>query len=626
MTLRSWSVARKNRFLDRQRKGSLLVPLFLFAVSAWSAPPIAQSIGERALRSKLHEHPTWRALTHMDGRKTRLRDSPLILTGNSFTLATELIRTIEVLYGSEGPTTEQCRLPARNEWISAELGIEPAPLAHCADLNEFLARAPVDRVAMIYASENISQPSSTMGHILIKIEGEDSEGNHREYAVSFFTEIKGFNVPRIVYDSLIAGKKGYFSLTPYEEKAQAYRAGEQRNIWEYYLELTEQQRRMVQLHIWELKTANPTYLFDSYNCATLTNFIFATANPALLEEGTYFMSPLDVVKGVNRQGMISKAVVIPSSKWKVRMISESLPTGVNRAVQSSVESRDVSKLPSMLSNEQQFLVRSLAHAHNDFLYEQDRRPLAAWTAYSERLDETTSSHEGDYLIDLSQYKNPLKTPRDGQWYGGYYRYDHEDYLKVGLLAVSHTLSDDNRQFFSETELRLADLSILVSAENGDIELNEFQLLAASSFLPRNRLIGGLSGRFRLGLEPHYDESLRRKFAGNVGGALGATYEPIKHVLAYGIINLGLGYRVGHSPYPYAGPEVGIIVDETFDMKTIVAISTTFGQVNSGSKYSSVSLRQSKRIGPRYTMLIEGNYVFSHNEADLELGATLKYLF
>ena len=626
MTRRLWSVVRRTKFLDIRKKGNIYVPLLLFPGYVWSASPIAQSIGERALRSELYEQPIWRALTHTEGTQTHLRGSALILTGEAFTPASEMMRTIEVLYGSENPTAEQCALPARNEWISMQLGIEPASLTHCADLNEFLARAPVDRVAVVYASENISQPSSTMGHILIKIEGEDPDGNHREHAVSFFTEIRGFNVPKIVYDSLIAGKKGYFSLTPYDQKAQAYLAGEQRNIWEYQLELTAAQKKIIQLHIWELKTANPTYFFDSYNCATLTNFILATAEPTLLEDGTYFLSPLDVIKGVNQRDLINRVVVTPSNKWKVRMISGSLPQQVNQAVKWSADSGDADELPVMRSNEQQFLVHSLARAYSDFLYEQGLREPAAWTAYSKRLDEMEAPAVHDYVIDLSQYKNPLETPKDGQWYGGFYRYDHESYVEVGLLPVSHTLSDDNRQFFSETELRLADISILVSPESGDVELNEFQLLSASSFLPRNEFTGGLSGKFRIGLEPQYDAELKRKIAGNIAGALGGTYEPITHVLVYGVMNLGLGYRVGHSPYLYAGPEAGLILDEILDMKTILAISTTFGQIDPGSEFVSISFRQSKRVSDRYTVVVDANYVFNKEKADLELEAMLKYLF
>lgn len=626
MTRRLWSVVRRNRFVNSRRKGNLWVPLFLFPGYVWSASPVAHLIGELAVRDKLYEQPTWLALTHTDGAQTRLRDSKLILTGEAFTPASELMRTIEVLYNSQNPTAEQCALPARNEWISKQLGIEPASLNHCLDLTQYLARAPVDEVAVVYASENISQPSSTMGHILIKIEGEDQDGNHREHAVSFFTEIRGFNVPRIAYESLIAGKKGYFSLTPYDKKAQAYLAGEQRNIWEYQLDLTAEQKRLIQFHIWELKTANPTYFFDSYNCATLTNFVLATAAPALLVHGTHFLSPLDVVKGVYQRGLVRQVVVTPSSKWKVRMISGSLSREVNRAVKHSVESGSVGELPVMRSDEQQFLVDSLARAYSDFLYEQGLRKPAAWSEYSLQLDEREASVKETYVVDLSRYKNPLATPRDGQWYGGAYRFDHENYLKVGLLPVSHTLADDNRQFFSETELRLADISILVATESGDIKLNEFQLISASSFLPRNEFTGGLSGRFRVGLEPHYDGTLQRRIAGNIAGGLGATFEPVSHVLVYGVLNAGLGYRVGHAPYAYGGPEVGIIVDEIFDMKTILAINSTFGQIDSGSEVFSVSVRQSKRVNDRYTLVVEGNYVFNDEEADLELAATLKYLF
>ena len=470
MTRRSWSAARNHRLPTHGKKGSPLASLFLFAFSNWSFAATPEDVIQQAFTRNLHEDLTWHALIHSSDDKPSIRGSSFLLSRDKFSPKNELVETIRVLYAGDSGSGEKCRYPARNKWIAEKLALRPVSLQHCSELQEFIARAPADEIVLVYASENISQPSSMMGHILLKMAGEDAQGHRREHAVSFFTEIEGINFPKIVYDSLITGKKGYFALSPYENRLEAYLAAEQRNVWEYRLSLTETQREMVQLHIWELKTADPTYYFDAYNCATLTNYVLATANPDLLDAGSYLLSPLDVVKNAYRHGMFGSVSVLPSSKWKIRMIAESLPTSVNRRVKKAVDTADARSLPSMPSAEKQFLVESLASTYNDYLYETSRRSASDWSGYEERLRNQESPDHDRYAIELSQYKNPLKTPKDGQWYAGFNRLEDQNYLKLGVLPISHTLSDDNSQYFSETELRLADVSILVSTDGGDIEL------------------------------------------------------------------------------------------------------------------------------------------------------------
>lgn len=155
------------------------------------------------------------------------------------------------------------------------------------------------------------------------------------------------------------------------------------------------------------------------------------------------------------------------------------------------------------------------------------------------------------------------------------------------------------------------------------KLNELQLYSASSFLPRNLFTGGISGEFRLGIEPHYDDSLERKLAGNIGGGLGATFEPIEHLSIFAMANVGVGYG-DDSGYVYAGPEIGFIIDEALGLKTVLTIKETFGQLN--DEYTSINLHQSMRINPTYTVAIDGTYFVNDTTSELEFGAMLKYLF
>ncbi len=625
MTRPSWSAVKISRLAAIQKKGSVVASLFLCPFVAWSQPLELPELLARAVELKLANQPTWQALTHSQGDKTLLGSSSIILSGDEFDPERELTETVVLLF-SDSRNPRQCGFPARNAWLAQQLDIPPASLEHCEDLQEFLRKAPADDISLVYASENISQPSSMMGHILVKISGDDATGQYREHAVSFFTDVNGINFPKIIYDSVIAGKRGYFALTPYGEKARAYLANEQRNIWEYNLSLGQTERELVRLHIWELKDANPSYYFDSYNCATLTHFLVAIAAPGMLKRSSYLMSPLDVVKNVQSQGVIDEVIVTPSNKSQIRMISAELPDNINRAIKSSVQNGQVELLPHVESAKQQFLIESLASSYNEFLFERAEIESSRWQAYQTRLDSMGTGRQEDYALDLSGYKNPLKAPKDGQLYIGIEHLVSGTYLKIGGLPISHTLIDDNQQFFSETELRVGDLSVLIGLEDGDIELNELQIYSAESYLPLNYYTGGLSGKFRFGIEQQFDANLNRRTAGNVAGALGYTYEPLRQVALFAVVNAGLGYVRDDHAYLYAGPEVGMIVNEKFNMKTVFRLSKTFNQVNSSGNYVRFAMDHAVRINDTYTLTGNLNYLSGNDRDDLELGVTLKYLF
>ncbi|WP_459782668.1 lipoprotein N-acyltransferase Lnb domain-containing protein, partial [Photobacterium sp. R1] len=75
-------------------------------------------------------------------------------------------------------------------------------------------------ISLAYASENLMSPSSFMGHTFIKLSENETDPGH---AVSFFTEVDGFNLPKIMFDSLVVGKEGYFIVSPYQESLNFYK-------------------------------------------------------------------------------------------------------------------------------------------------------------------------------------------------------------------------------------------------------------------------------------------------------------------------------------------------------------------------------------------------------------------
>ena len=149
----------------------------------------------------LADDPVMHALVrHHHGRCT-LADTGVLLDSKG-TPAFELQRSLERLRNETGCC---CRYPARDTFLRSRPGLDPAPAEPCPGLEECGRRVPVSRISLVFVAENIEQPASIRGHLVLKLAGEDAQGRTREHGISFFTDPIGLNLPLMLYTGLGAG-------------------------------------------------------------------------------------------------------------------------------------------------------------------------------------------------------------------------------------------------------------------------------------------------------------------------------------------------------------------------------------------------------------------------------------
>ena len=149
-----------------------------------------------------------------------------------------------------------------------------------------------------------------MGHIFFKLEGINHKGNSVENAISFFTIIDTLNLPYLAWQSTISGMKGYFVLKPYQKQIAQYTEDKNRNIWEYSLELNDQQLKLLSYHFWELKNVDITYYFTGYNCATIVDDMLGIISKEQTKENfNLWLTPKDVIKKAAKDKLIKDTKV-----------------------------------------------------------------------------------------------------------------------------------------------------------------------------------------------------------------------------------------------------------------------------------------------------------------------------
>ena len=572
----------------------------------------------------LAKDPVWQALIQAQANTPRISDPTFLLSAEDFSSLNELSKTIELL--TMQPSAA-CRFPARKRYIERQLTIRLSnfSMSNCVDYTKFSTLAPADKIYLVYTSENLTQASSMMGHVMLKIEGTNNKANAVSHAVSFFTELDSINAAKILWESLFIGKQSFFKVSPYQEHIDQYLNAEQRNVWEYQLDFNPEQLQLIHAHLWELKNATIPYFFHTYNCATLTQLLLAIGQPTMSPEPNAWVTPLDVVKSAQANKLISKTTVIAANKWKIRMLQDAHSLRNNPIPDPKIDSRNLANLASRPA-ESQFLSLKLLESFNLYQLQNgaiDRTTFNDNKGILKAFGQDQNLEQFD--IDLSAYKQPIAAPNDSQFSVGMRQIDSENWFQIHYMPASRRLEDDNRQFFSESALELSSLSLLVSAQNTKIELEEWSLYAMRSLVPYEPFTGGVSSQLRIGVQQHVNPYLQRALALDIYSGIGLAVKLSHDLLLYSQMNVGLGFSEGHG-YIYTRPEVGLMFYQIFDMKTLVSFSITDNQRQGDQVIKSLALTHS--IYTQQNISLHGTFEkkWTNLNEQQSFGLYFKYLY
>nr|WP_199066583.1 DUF4105 domain-containing protein [Chromobacterium sp. ASV5] len=585
-------------FRDILAKGGMLAALFC----AWrvcAAPldaALPERLSEQARGLRLSERSEWRALLHSRRDQALIADPSFLLSLPSFSAEKELDATLQALYG--GGQSALCRFPARYWWLRRELGAPELPLANCPEIADFRARAPMDRISLVFASENQTQPASMLGHAFLKISGAMPDGQTREHAISFYTDADTWNVPKLLAESLVFGKNGYFALSPYHEQRQRYVDQEQRSLWEYDLALDAWQRELARLHLLELKQARLTYFFQKYNCATVLHFIMGLSGRPLPDKA--WLSPKELAQEADQAGLIESSRMIAPSRWLVRTLNAALPAAQR---QDNLQALQASALPAELrqaASPRRYLQLEHARALNQYLLLEGRLSRQTWRDNARRLDAIQARDYPDASLDLGQGLGPLTAPPAAQASLSWLNSDGARQLQIKLLPASHLLEDDNRGYNQENELQILAPTVRLPLDGGSPRLRQLVVYGMQSLLPRDPIAGGLAGRLSIAYQPQRDAALQERRVAQIGGAVGLARRPLPDADIYALAGGGLAAGRGGG-FAYGELEGGVMLREIWNMKTWLAFSRHFNQADSHSAFTRLRWTQMRYLNRQQSL-------------------------
>lgn len=583
---------------------------------------LAQTLKQSALTQHLEQSPVWSALLHTEQGQANIKDLDFLLSLPNFSPAAELQRTIDFLY--QGEVTNVCRFPARYLWLQQQLHAPELSLDVCPDIVEFTRKAPLDDIALVFASENIAQPASMLGHAFLKFSGSNAEHRQVSHAISFFTDADSINLPKLLFDSMVIGKTGYFSLSPFSEQQHHYVDEDQRNIWEYHLHLDADQKELIRLHLLELKQSHLTYFFQKYNCATVIKFILSLSGQRLPDSG-WWVTPRSLVKSTVQAGLVDGTSITSPSRWIVHKLAEQTSVSDQQAIRSQVLQGDMDAYLTLPASEPAFIQLELARAYNQYAYAEGKLDEATRQANEDILNRAQQANFADKVLDVDARFDPLNTPGENQISVAARHDGSGNLLALTVLPISHTLIDDNRGYSIESSLQLFATTINYSLTDNRASLERLIIYDMQSLMPYDMLTGGLSGHFHIAIEPRLNPQFELARTFTASGAIGIAKRYAQDLDLYVMGGGGVGISKAQTA-PFITLETGAVVREVWDMKSLISTTFTNNLTGTDLHYFTLGWTQTKYLDQSNSLSVAFKRDFNGNQSQYSVELAYKRIF
>lgn len=185
----------------------------------------------------------------------------------------ELKATVNAMRAEEGDDPNlhaQCRFPARLHWLKKHVPSLAAPDIDCPDYSYWSKENNVESISLFYAMGYLGNPASYYGHILLRLNAGSNKGISDLLSTS--VDYGAINIDQdsaLIYiaKGLFGGYEAGFTHEQFYRQDHNYGEDQLRDLWEYRLNLTDEQRMLITAHSWELIRNKFVYYFFKHNCA-----------------------------------------------------------------------------------------------------------------------------------------------------------------------------------------------------------------------------------------------------------------------------------------------------------------------------------------------------------------------
>jgi len=429
----------------------------------------------------------------------------------------------------------QCAFVARYSFLKERLAFDPERLRPlvCERFNNWLADFDVEGISLIFPTGFMNNPSSMFGHTFLRIDQKGQTPHTRILAstINFAAELPpdaGIEYP---IKGIFGMYPGYFSTIPYYLKVQEYRDIENRDIWEYRLNLTPDQVRRLLMHAWEMGNATFDYYFFGENCSYHILALLDAADPAfrLADQFPYYTIPADSMRAVlAQQGLVRAVVYRPSRLTLVKRKRELLAAEEDRWLRRLVDKPDEARGKAFSAVPQARRVLLLDTA-SDYLLLRSEGAGAKDNHWRDRNKGILSSRAELKVPSEEMVFTPfVERPDVGHdtrraSVGAGWR-NSRAFEEVTFRGAYHDLLDPEPGYTPDAQIEIVNLALRHYHHASQARIERFSLLNMVSLSPMDSLFHAPSWKLGVGMNTVRHRGCELCANGNVTGGAGAAVE------------------------------------------------------------------------------------------------------
>ena len=606
-----------------------------------------QELVERARQARLADEREWHLLLHYQpnllGGVASEEDDPgffLSPQGKDDPQA-ELDATIVQLFSADpvgrSKQPAQCAFIARYHWLKERLQFDPGRLVPqvCGRFDRWRAEMNPQGVSLIFPAAFLNNPASMFGHTFLRIDqkGQTEQTRLLAYTIDYAADVPPGAGIEYAYLGIFGGYKGYFSTPPYYLKVQSYRDIENRDMWEYPLNLTADQIDRLLMHAWEMGNAYFDYFFFKENCSYHILSLLEYASPALhLRDRFYLWTiPADTVRAiVDSPGLAGTPVYRPSRstiiKRKRLLLTDAEKALSNRIMNNPDMIVDVAF--AALPVKRQAFVLDVA---SDYLRYKGENDDPEVTVYKERnrvvLTERSKLSIPSEDVEIRPYtRQPDVGHRTSRLtVGGGWR-NHDTFEEASFRAVYHNLLDPEPGYTPDAQLEAFAVTVRRYNQADRVRVERATLVNIVSLSPIDNLFRAPSWRVNVGMDTVRRRSCQLCDNVVVDGGVGAAME--SHVLnrevyfafAEAEANYSKAYEERHRVG--GGATVGMLTDMTDRWKLM--LSWSYRRYPFGDTSDDIRWYAGSRVTLAQNWAVRVDY--NHRDRDNDVAVSLQAFF
>ena len=522
----------------------------------------------------------------------------------------ELEATIRFLFSNNYDQTystfKKDAFIARYHWLREQLSVN-IPILIFSEYESWIEKIDPESVSFVFASAYMDNPTSMFGHTFLRLnkKGKSDYPLLSATTVDYVATVTSKNRLAMMIDGISGGYRGYFSVMPYHLKVRTYNDLHSRDIWEYQLNLNDDQIKKMLWHVWELQDIYFDYFYLTENCSygILCLLEIAREDLFLTNQIKPWVYPLDVVHRVVQQKglVVGKATSRPSNQARVMRKYTDLSAEERKLFNKIIFMPDLNYLEQMndLSEDRKSFVIDVVTDYIKYQtlseWTKESHDMNRWQQFVSQKSKLKYKKNSQFIQPFSESPDKAhKTSRVGFGLGWK---DGEMFEEISLRAGYHDLLDSSAGYPLNSQLELFALKLRYSQSNSKVSISEFDLFDVVSLSPYHPLFFKPSWKLKLGMRTFdfNDCNDCYLFQLNYGMGLAAESHMFSREVYFAFLETDMNYsevferdfRLG------AGTTIGVLAEITKEWK--VMASGTYLKYFAGDESEGINFSLKQRF-------------------------------